>query len=380
MENTKTRFRMAVAKINQASDWDSLIENLPGAHALQTWEWAEVKAKVGWQAFPMIWQDEDEVTRAAALVLLRHIRLGGFALKMGVMYVPRGPMLDWSEHQLAEQVLDDLQRFARQKNAIFLKIDPDLPLGVGLPDSENDVPNPVGLAIRDSLQDRGWHFSDEQIQFRNTVVVDLQADEDNLLARMKSKTRYNIRLAARRGVTVRSGGADDIDLLYRMYAHTSIRDDFLIRGKDYYETVWRIFFKAGLAEPLIAEVQGEPVGAVVIFRFGSRAWYIHGMSLDEHREKMFNYRLQWEAMLHAKAAGCREYDLWGAPDVFDESDPLWGVYRFKDGFGGRVVRTLGAWDYPVRPLVYKLYSQVLPRILGWMRRHGKSETKRGMNT
>ncbi len=317
---------------------------------------------------------------AAALVLMRRIRLGGFAMKMGVMYVPRGPMLDWSKADLAEQVLDDLQRFAKQKRAIFIKIDPDLPLGYGIPGKEDEQSNPAGLAIRDSLQTRGWLFSDEQIQFRNTVVIDLQETEDDLLARMKSKTRYNIRLAARRGVTVRSGGVEDIDLLYRMYAHTSIRDDFLIRGKDYYETVWRIFFQAGLAEPLIAEVEGEAVGAVVIFRFGGRAWYIHGMSLDEHREKMFNYLLQWEAMLHAKAAGCREYDLWGAPDAFDESDPMWGVYRFKDGFGGRVVRTLGAWDYPVRPLVYKLYSQVLPRILGWMRRRGKTETKRGMST
>jgi lipid II:glycine glycyltransferase (peptidoglycan interpeptide bridge formation enzyme) len=92
---------------------------------------------------------------------------------------------------------------------------------------------------------------------------------------------------------------------------------------------------------------------------------------------MFTYRLQWEAMLHAKAAGCTEYDLWGAPDEFTKDDPMWGVFRFKDGFGGQVVRTLGAWDYPVRPTFYRLYSQVLPRILNVMRRRGKSETKRG---
>jgi len=249
-----------------------------------------------------------------------------------------------------------------------------------VPDEEDAVANSVGEDILNTLKAFGWRFSDEQIQFRNTVEVDLSADEEDMLMRMKSKTRYNVRLAARRGVTVRSGGVEDIDLLYQMYAHTSIRDDFLIRGQAYYKTVWQTFFKAGLAEPLIAEVEGQAVGAVVIFRFAGRAWYIHGMSLDEHRDKMFNYRLQWEAMVRAKAAGCRTYDMWGAPDTFNEEDPLWGVYRFKDGFGGRVVRTFGAWDFPTRPLIYRLYSQILPGILRWMRKRGKSETQRSMST
>ncbi len=161
---------------------------------------------------------------------------------------------------------------------------------------------------------------------------------------------------------------------------TAIRDDFLIRHKGYYEAVWQTFFEAGLAKPIIAEVEEQPVGAAVIFQFGGRAWYIHGMSLDEHREKMFNYRLQWAGMLDSKEAGCHTYDMWGAPDNFNEEDPLWGVYRFKDGFGGQVECSLGAWDYPVRPFFYRLYSQVLPRILGWMRKRGKSATKRSMST
>ena len=253
-------------------------------------------------------------------------------------------------------------------------------MGFGIPAEPDAINNPPGEFVQGLLKSTGWRFSDEQIQFRNTVEVDLRPDEEDLLMRMKSKTRYNIRLAKRRGVSVKAGGVKDIDTLYQMYAHTSVRDDFLIRARAYYETVWRFFFEAGLAEPLIAEVEGEPVGAVVIFRFGGRAWYFHGMSLDEHRDKMFNYRLQWEAMLRAKAGGCSTYDMWGAPDAFSAADPLWGVYRFKDGFGGHVTRTLGAWDFPTRPLIYRLYSQILPGILGWMRKHGKSETRRSMNT
>ncbi len=366
--------------IKYAAQWNQQIKNLPGAHALQTWQWGQVKSKFGWEPHPLLWRDDAGGVSAAALVLQRTISLGGFAMRLSVMYVPRGPLLDWSKDPLVDQVIKDLQRFAKSKGAILIKIDPDLPLGFGVPGEEGAEENPAGLAVEHKLQESGWRFSDEQIQFKNTVMVDLTEDEEELLMRMKSKTRYNTRLAKRRGVSVRAGGIEDIPLLYQMYAHTSLRDDFLIRGQAYYQAVWETFFKADLAEPLIAEVEDQPVGAVVIFRFGGRAWYIHGMSLDEHREKMFNYRLQWEAMVRSKAAGCHTYDMWGAPDAFNKDDPLWGVYRFKDGFGGQVVRTLGAWDYPARPLIYRLYGQILPRILGWMRKRGKRKTKRSMST
>lgn len=128
--------------------------------------------------------------------------------------------------------------------------------------------------------------------------------------------------------------------------------------------------------PLIAEAEGDSLAAVILFVFGGRAWYLYGMSRDLHREKMPNYLLQWEAMRISKAMGANEYDLWGAPEIFDEHDPLWGVFRFKDGLGARVVRTIGAWDYPAKPILYSLYTQILPRILDVLRRRGKERTRR----
>ena len=370
---------MEIVDIKSPAQWNNLIEDLPGAHALQTWQWGEVKKQFGWKIHPLIWRDGEENVSAAALVLQRKLSDKLFPLHLSVVYIPRGPLLDWTDSALVEQVLDELKRFAKDQGAVFLKIDPDLPLGHGVPGGEGTEEDPVGQNVKSFLQASGWYFSDDQIQFRNTVEVDLQGDEEEILARMKSKTRYNIRLAERRGVMVRPGDDGDIDLLYQMYAHTAVRDDFLIRNQAYYRSVWQMFFEAGLAQPLIAEVEDSPVGAVVIFRFAGRAWYFYGMSLDEHREKMFNHRLQWEAMRYAQTLGCHTYDMWGAPDDFDKSDPLWGVYRFKDGFGGRVVRSLGAWDFPIKPVFYWLYSQILPRILSWMRQRGKSETKRSMS-
>ena len=111
------------------------------------------------------------------------------------------------------------------------------------------------------------------------------------------------------------------------------------------------------------------------FAQGNRAWYLYGGSTDAERERMPNYLLQWEAMRRAKARGCTQYDLWGAPDVFDESDPMWGVFRFKEGIGGQVARMAGAWDYPARPMAYVLYTRVLPRILDMMRRRGRERTR-----
>ncbi len=126
-------------------------------------------------------------------------------------------------------------------------------------------------------------------------------------------------------------------------------------------------------------MDGEAVAAVSMFYFAGQAIYLFGMSRDEHREKMPNYLLQWEAMRRAKALGCRIYNLWGAPDEFNESDGLWGVFRFKEGLGGYVLRTIGAWDFTPNPLLYKLYTEVLPRSDGYHAdSRGKARTRQSL--
>lgn len=355
--------------------WNERIGRLPGAHALQTSHWAAVKHPNGWKPLYVEWGNPAGELEAAALILARTISIGGYAARMKVLYCPRGPLLDWSNQGLREQVLADLSEIARQQGAIFIKIDPDLPVGTGIPGGSDDLPDPTGLKTLADLQARGWKLSAEQIQFRNTAVIDLTRDETALLAGMKQKTRYNIRLAERKGVVVRAAGPDALSALYQMYAETSVRDGFVIREEAYYQLAWGEFLRAGLGEALVAEVDGEPVAGIVLFRFGGTAWYMFGMSRDKHREKMPSYLLQWAAMQRSKAAGCRRYDLWGAPDIFNERDSMWGVFRFKEGLGAQVVRTIGAWDLPVQPVFYALYTQILPRILDFLRRRGKARTR-----
>jgi peptidoglycan pentaglycine glycine transferase (the first glycine) len=358
--------------------WNELIINLPDRHILQSREWGEAKQISGWQSMHQAWWDSNDQLAAAALILSRTITFKGLETPLRVMYIPRGPMVrDWVDIPLRRKVLSDLQSIAKQQKAIFIKMDPEVQIGHGVSGEENALENSWTQDLIGELQEDNWVPSSEQVQFRNTMVIDLQLDKDQLLANMKQKTRYNIRLATRRGVSVRPGSAKDLELMFKMYAETSVRDGFTIRNADYYLSLWKDFISAGMAEPLLAEVDGEPVAGVIIFRFGGRAWYMYGMSRAAHREKMPNYLLQWEAILRAQAAGCEEYDLWGAPDVFNEGDDLWGVYRFKTGLGAQVVRFIGAWDLPINYRLYRIYSQLLPRVLDIMRRKGENET-RGM--
>ncbi|GIV64778.1 MAG: hypothetical protein KatS3mg046_038 [Bellilinea sp.] len=360
----------------ELEQWNDLLLDLPAAHILQTRQWAEVKANYGWTPYPKVWRDEAGKVQAAALILERSLRLGWFSAGVRVMYVPRGPLLDWKDQLWRTQVITDLEKIARRRGAIFLKIDPEVIIGKGIPQTEDALEDSLGRGVMNWLRQRRWRFSTEQIQFRNTVWLDLSGTEEDWLARMKQKTRYNLRLAQRKGVTVRMGSIQDLPLLYRMYAETSLRDGFTIRSEAYYLTVWQKFLEAGMAEVLLAEVEGELVAGLMLFFFAGRAWYLYGMSRNLHRDKMPNYPLQWEAMRRAKAHGCQIYDLWGAPDEFTEQDRMWGVFRFKQGLGGEVIRTIGAWDYPARPLMYALYMQILPRLLNWMRRRGQEQTRR----
>lgn len=351
--------------------WNESISGLPGAHLLQTSEWAQVKQSFGWQPLPQLYKDNLGKVRSAAMVLQRTVS----PLRLRVLYVPRGPMVDWSDPTQREKTLAGLEALARRQEAIFIKIDPEVVLGTGLPGREFSTNEPLGEQIQGELRSRGWLWSEEQVQFRNTVVIDLAEPEDAWLARLKQKPRYNLRLGEKKGVTVRTGSLADLPALYHMYAETAVRDGFLIRSQEYYLALWRTFIEAGMAEPLIAEVEGQSVAAIVVFFFARRAWYLQGMSRDLHRERMPNYLLQWTAIRRARERGCLSYDLWGAPDRFDESDRLWGVFRFKEALGGKVVRTIGAWDFPARPLLYRFYTRILPRVLDVMRRRGREQIR-----
>ena len=326
--------------------WNDFIKDCHQAHVLQSPAWGELKSQFGWESCWVIHG------KLGAQVLFQQIPLG-----YQVAYLPLGPISaggdvfshpDWIGFQ---QDLDDL---CRSRKAVFLKIEPDC--------WQDDA---KGMFPPD-----GYKLSPQSIQPPRTILISLAESEDEILARMKSKTRYNIRLAEKKEISIRQ--IDNIEPFYGLLENTSDRAAFGIHTKEYYRKAFELFQASGECQLFLAEYQGLPLASIMVFIRGKRSWYFYGASSSQHRERMPTYLVQWEAMLWAKRLGCLSYDLWGVPDedfetleknFTERGDGLWGVYRFKRGFGGELKRVCGPWDRVYNPALYFLYT-LLTRLRG----------------
>ncbi|HEX2170975.1 MAG TPA: peptidoglycan bridge formation glycyltransferase FemA/FemB family protein [Dehalococcoidia bacterium] len=341
--------------------WDAWIAASSRGHLLQSFAWGECKRQFGWSVERIALIDGGECL-AAAQVLWRPTLLGPVA------YLPLGPVFAQPDPALERQLLTCVHQRLRRRRTVFVRVEPN-------------QAEPLGLDAHDFTR------APATVQADVTIHVDLGPDLDALLAAAKPKTRYNIRLAQRRGVEVSSGTFRDLPDFYRLLQETSRRDQFFIRPFAYYQTVF-----ASLGEKvrlLLAHHEGELLAAAFVTFFGPEAIYLYGASSDRRRNLMPTYLLQWEAIKLAKVLGCARYDFWGIPALVDPEtgrplDPeasiadlgvtgngLWGVYRFKQGFGGRVVGYDGAWDYVYSPGRYRLLLTLLPAVRRiWSRRAG----------
>jgi len=349
--------------------WNKCIEIFPDSHFLQTSLWADVKRENGWEPFYLLWKDLQGNIFAGTLILERTVKLLNL-ISVKVHYCPKGPLLNTNDNFKITEVIKGLMEFSNNRKGIFIKIDPDLVTEVQSENHDKFSFLSINPDLPKFLKSKNWIESKDQIQFRNTIVISLEKPDEEILKDMKQKTRYNIRLSERKGVKVRIGDKSDFENLFKLYAVTALRDNFVIRSKQYYLNLWEKFFEAGLCEPIIAELDGEILAAVIIYFYSGKAFYVYGMSSEKNRNLMATYLLQWKAILRAKEKNCKIYDFWGAPDELNENDRMWGVYKFKLGFGGTFVRTVGAWDYPTNKLGYIAYSFVLPKLLNLMRKIG----------
>ena len=324
------------------TDWNTFLAEHPNAHLLQTGEWGELKSAFGWDPVRLVPSSLAARTVSdgpGAQILFRRLPLG-----LTLAYLPK-PIYSEQLSVLSDQFWKEVDSICKQRRAIFLKVEPD---------AWNTKPF--------ILYPSSFILSKHSIQPPRTIVVDLRGTEEEILARMKQKTRYNIRLAQKKGVTVRPW--DDLPAFHQMMLVTGGRDGFGVHSLEYYQRAYDLFHPTGMAELLVAEYEGKPLAALMVFARGRRAWYMYGASNDQERNRMPTYLLQWEAMRWARSKGAEEYDLWGVPDEDEETleaqfternDGLWGVYRFKRGFGGELKRVAQAMDRVYNPLLYKLY-------------------------
>jgi lipid II:glycine glycyltransferase (peptidoglycan interpeptide bridge formation enzyme) len=331
------------------ADWDNFVHAHPYGHILQTSAWGQLKSAFGWEA-QTVRVGEQGAGAHGALVLFRRLPLG-----LTLAYIPRGPLADWNNSIAIGELMTKLDALCRQRRAICLKWEPDLP----------DTPTAA-----DTLTALGFRPSPHTIQPRRTLVIDLCGSEADLLARMKQKTRYNIGLASKKDVTAAASAG--VDTFIQLMTVTGQRDGFGTHTADYYRRAYALFHPLGQCELFLAHYHREALAGVMAFAVGKRAWYFYGASSSKERNRMAPYLAQWEAIRWARSRGALTYDLWGVPDESEDvleaefetrHDGLWGVYRFKRGWGGRLVRTVGAWDRVYNPVLYQAYVLYL-RIRG----------------
>ncbi|MFH0804904.1 MAG: peptidoglycan bridge formation glycyltransferase FemA/FemB family protein [Patescibacteria group bacterium] len=329
--------------IESAGDLDQFTTSQEQSQFLQSWRWGEFQRTVGNK--PLRWG----LYQDGSLVAVAQVFELTLPLGRRYWYCPRGPVVDARLPVAAyaatlEQSVRHLADAAVAAHAMFLRLEPP-------------IRRFSGQLLRTALKDFRTRDS-AAVQPADTRYLDLRLPAPKLLELMHQKTRYNIRLAERKGVWVRTAKAiGDFDVFAKLIAVTAARDQFTAHTHSYYREMFRVLQPAGCLDLFIAELGGAPIAANLVVYFGDTATYLHGASADQQREAMAPYLLQWAQLQAAQRRGCQWYDLWGvAPDGADPSHRWAGITRFKAGFGGQLTSYVGAVDLIFDSAWYSMYK------------------------
>lgn len=341
----------------------------------QTAFWSDVKNRLGVTSLAIDFKSDRSGVYAASgekghihsdlLVLIRQLGNGD-----SLAYVPYGPELEPDE-EVQGPFLEELSESLRSylpANCIMIRYDLFWE-SYWARESDNydekgywmGEPDPRFRELRFNFNTIGRNFRKAQTNIlpANTIFIDLQPETDIILGRMKPKTRYNIGLAYRKGITVRSAGLESIDTWYRLYQETALRNRLTLNDVKYFEAVLTARAESTSSPAkvhlLIAEEGHNPLAALFLIISEKRGYYLYGASSGAGRNKMATYALQWEAIRIAKEWGCTGYDMFGVSPNSDPSHPLYGLYKFKSGFGGEIYHSLGCWDYPLDERKYNRF-------------------------
>jgi len=307
--------------------------NAVATHPLQSWEWGEFRQSMGLKVIRLgVFDDKKMVAGYQATV---H-PVG--KTKYSILYLPKNALPDKS-------VIEALIKIGRENNSIFIKTEPEVQKNSGF------------SAIDQFFKDNGF-ISAKSIFAKYTLTIDLNRSEEELLANMHPKTRYNIRLAQKQGVKVVEDNSDKAFADYlNLHFETTKREGFYSHSHTFHQKMWEVLKTAGIAHLMIASFKGQPLTAWILFTFNNQLYYPYGGSSREHKEVMPSYAMMWEAMKFGQKNHCRTFDLWGIPGPDpDPKDPWYGFHRFKMGFGPKMVEYIGAYDLILNKPLYTLYN------------------------
>lgn len=325
--------------------YNAFVAASPHADLLQSWEWGQIKSRSGWAARRYAAEDGGDIVAAASVLRTRPLK-GAPPL----LYAPRGPVFSAERPEALHALIRHIQ--AEAGGAFVLKCDPAV---------EPSSPEAHALRAAGFRDAGGGGFGG--VQPKAVMVLDLDPDEDKLLEGFKSKWRYNIRLAERRGVVVERASRDELGTFYDVLLTTAERDGFFVRGRSYFETLYDTLHPHGMLSLWLARYQGRAVAGAICFAFGGRVTYVYGASANEDRNVMPNHLMQWTMIRDAKAQGASIYDFRGVSPVRDGqvAEPhIAGLNRFKEGFGARYVEYTGDLDLPLRPLMWRAWMAGAP--------------------
>lgn len=317
--------------------YEEFIRSHPKGHFMQSVKWAKVKSN--WSNEIITVEDADGNIKGSLSLLIRKVPL----INRTMMYSPRGPVCDIHDTGTLKALIEKAKAVARAYKSYVLKIDPD----VEKDDKEfTSIISSLGFKIKSKSKDF------EGIQPRFVFRLDIRnKPEEDLLMSFNQKVRYNIRLAARKGVEIRIGSKKDIPEFHKIMIETGIRDRFVVRSPSYFEKMLNCLGPENI-RLYLAYYQGKMIAGTIAIVYGNKCWYLYGASSNEYRNVMPNYLLQWEMIKWAIESGCDIYDFRGVSGDIDESNPLYGLYRFKKGFGGKFTEFIGELDYIFNPFIY----------------------------
>ncbi len=317
----------------QAAEYESFVQSCPKGNFAQSIMWARLKTEWDFEAV-IVRNDAGEIAGTLG-VLIRSVPV--FRAKM--MYSPRGPVCDPHNKRVINELMDGVRALAKKHGAYIFKIDPDIKSD----DKEfADICKEAGLTLPEQTK----NF--EGIQPRYVFRLYLEGrNEEQLLMSFHQKTRYNIRVALKKGVEVKIEDSSKVDDFYKIMLETGLRDNFVIRNAAYFK---RLLSELGEhARLYMAYLDGKPIAGTIAIWYGDKVWYLYGASSDSYRNVMPNYLLQFEMIKWAVEKGSRVYDFRGVSGDVSEDNPLYGLYRFKKGFNGEFTEFIGEMHIVFRP-------------------------------